>query len=197
MSGKYWNVENKGNVDQSNNAVEILTAKVLKKQTYYETCGPSSLESCLEVLGVNQERITGVLQPSDFYTMRLNDPRFISGTKYPGTPNNRVLDEYPKLIQELYGDVCTSKIHQLTTDIPKTIKLLKDIMVKPDTVTIVNTIDPGHYLSVHHIDSAGIVYYSDSWLGNTFNPAPKHKRTIDITTLAKNLKNYILEINLI
>lgn len=196
MSCKYWNNPDKGNIDQDNNAVENIITKMVNdlgklpvKEIYRETCGTSSLESCLEGLGVDQSQ-SGILQPSDYYSIAMNDKKIISNS-YFDKPTNRYLEAYPLIIGILYPKVNSSVVWIKPENAAS---LLKDCLKAPDTVCIINLKNPGHYVSGLHIDDNDIVVYNDSWLGDFFNPANTHKRTIKLADLADNMKNGFVKI---
>jgi hypothetical protein len=187
MSTIFWDDPTKGNVDQDNNSAEALVTKAINslgkipvKSIYRETCGPSSLEACLESLGVDQSQC-GNLQPSDYYTLCMNDKRLIDN-RYFDQPTNRYLEAYPLIIGILYPNIKAS-VKKLDKE------LLRDALLSRNTACIINLKNPGHYVAAFHIDSSGIIYYNDSWLGDFFNPSPKHKRSIHIDQLFDNMKN--------
>lgn len=199
MSCKNWNNSDKGNVNQDNNATENIITKMVNdlgkipaKSIYRETCGPSSLESCLEGLGIDQG-IAGILQPSDYYTMAMNDGKIINN-KYFDKPTNRYLEAYPLIIGILYHDIKARviKIDGLGQD--RIAELLGDALKAPDTTCIINLKNPGHYVAGLHMDDSGIVTYNDSWLEDYFNPAKTHKRTIKLADLVANMKNGFVKI---
>jgi hypothetical protein len=199
MSCKYWNDPGKGNVDQDNNAVENIITKMVngigsipQKAIYRETCGPSSLESCLDGLGEDQSQC-GILQPSDYYTMAMNDRKIINN-KFFDLPTNRYIEAYPLIIGILYPKL-KSKVIAIDQDKKKTAYLLKNSLLGSDTVCIINLINPGHYISALHIDDNDVVYYNDSWKDDFFNPSPNHKRSIALSALVDNMKNGFVEIS--
>lgn len=196
MSGKNW--QTMQGVDQDNNATEFLAAAILKtipgaeygRDIYRETCGPSSLEACLAALGVDQSQ-AGRLQPSDYYTMLLNDRTVFAHKDWP-LPHNRYIESYPELIRLLYPQV-KSQVLWYGVGIAD---LVRKVLLAPDSVAILNLKNPGHYVAAVHIDSNDVVTYNDSWLGDYFNPSPKHLRTIKLADLVANLKTGLVEIKL-
>jgi hypothetical protein len=193
MSTKNWNNPDMGNVDQDNNAIESIITKVIndlgsvqKKAIYRENCGPSSLSACLESLGVDQNSVCGILQPEDFYACAMNDGKIIQN-KYFDKPVNRYLEAYPLIIGILYPSL-KSSVKKLDNEV------LRKSLSAPDTACIINLINPGHFVAAFHIDESGIIYYNDSWLGDFFNPSPKHKRSIHIDQIFSNMKNGFIEI---
>ena len=187
MSTKYWANLDKGNVDQDNNSIESIVGKILNKGISRETCGPSSLEACLESLGVDQSQC-GDLQPSDYYTCAMNDQKLIRQAYFP-QPSNRYLEVYPKILTVLYPEIkCSVK--------PLDKEGLRKSLTDPDTACIINLIKPGHFVAAFHIDGDGTIYYNDSWKEDYFNPSPDHRRKIHIDALFANMKNGYVEISL-
>lgn len=189
MSAENWENPQKGNVDQDNNAVESLVGKIQGKIIYRETCGPSALESCLEVLGIDQS-ICGVLQPSDYYTMVLNDKKLIKPLAWWSAPINRYIESYIYLIDLLYPKL-KSKIIKVDDGVKEN---LSTVLRAENSVAILLLNDPGHFVAAHHIDDDGTVFYNDSWLLNYYNPSRFHKRSIPIKVLTNNLKHAFLHI---
>lgn len=183
MSCVNWNKADKGNVNQDNNAIESLLGSFKgDRPIYRETCGPSAIESLLEGLGVDQAQC-GLLQPSDYYTAYLNDPK----RGFPSSwtqPKNRYGEAYPRLIKDLYPLLKTRMVFA-------GVKALKDDLVKVlqavDSVALVNLNDPGHYIAVLHIDEHMNVHYNDSWLGNPWGKAQTHKRSMHIDKFILNV----------
>lgn len=178
---KIWNKDNVGNFDQDNNGAEALITKVLKdygveKKLHRESCGSSSYNSCMEVLGTKAPGEDNVI----FW---MNTPG-----KCPDRPQpaNRYFDNYINVVKHFNPEVKYEWIpmaYSLST--AEKARLLGENLGDMNTVAMVNLIDPGHYLSVHHVNN-GIVYYSDSWVGNYWNPSPKCKRTMDLYKFAEN-----------
>lgn len=185
MSGKNWNAPG---VSQENNAVENLIQKGYSRNDYLETCGTSSLEAALDALGVAQEQC-GRLQPSDYYTMILNDPQLMPVHRW-GSPGNRVFEAYPLLLQLLYPSV-QYKMH--STNIYR--ETIEKCLLQDDSVCILNLRRPGHYIAALHYE-AGRVLYNESWLNNFWNRGTSRKRWINIEDLVLNLKNQVLQIYL-
>jgi len=186
MSTKHWANMDMGNVDQDNNAIESIIGKVMDKLIYRETCGPSSLEACLESLGVDQSQ-TGRLQPSDFYTCAMNDPKIVG--KFFDNPVNRYLEAYPLVLGILYPHV---NAHVKPVDKES----LRKSLAAPNTACIINLIKPGHFVAAFHIEQDGTIHYNDSWREDYFNPSPDHRRRIHIDQLFANMKNGYVEISL-
>jgi hypothetical protein len=191
MSCKNWNVQGKANVSQENNSVERFLATVLmaydakyKKDIQLETCGPSSLEACLEGLGVDQSQ-AGILQPSDYYTMAMNDPKILGEAAGWPLPVNRYIKAYPMLVAKLYPKL-ECWIDWFREGVDPT-PLIRSRLQTRQTVLIAN-LKQGHYVALLHVDQQGLVTYNESWMNNTFNPGKERKRTIRIEELVKNLK---------
>lgn len=195
MSCINWNVPDRANVDQDNNATESLLGSIVenyslsrdKHRIYRESCGPSALEACLEGLGESQAQC-GALQPSDYYLMWLNDR---SRRKWPLSltlPINRYPVPYLRLISELYPRL---KAKLIETELKESIKVQ---LLAPNTVLLVNLTDPGHFVSGLHIDQFDFVHYNDSWLGNYWGKAQTHKRSMPLVQFASNV-DYIIVVS--
>jgi hypothetical protein len=200
MSAIFWDKPDKGNINQDNNAVEILAGKILAdytqgaydyKKVYRETCGPSSLESCLEAMGADQRIICGLLQPSDFYTMAMNDRTFID---IPGweKPVNRYPEAYPMIIKRLYKDRFSARVQKYARNSDK-VDLVANSLQAKQTTAILLLDSPGHFIAGLHLEG-DTVHYNDSWRRNPWNPSQEHKRTVSIYELAKNLRYGFVEI---
>lgn len=198
MSCKNWNAPDKANVDQDNNAVESLLTAVVNNtegakrySLYRETCGPSALEACLEGLGIDQS-FTKPLQPSDFYTMWLNDP----ARRYPAgwdKPKNRYLEAYPKLIAELFPRL-NCEVEYLDPSKQRRVGQIREILRAPQSVAMLLLENPGHFESGLHIDDRDVVTYNEPWMGNYWNKGTTRKRTIGLASLIENLKYGLLHL---
>jgi len=194
MGSQFWDVPNSGNVDQDNNSVERLLGLLIstyskgkdKRTIYRETCGPSSFEACLESHGIDQKSKCGLLQPSDFYTMLMNDRRYINNPAWD-QPVNRFIEAYPLLARLLYPEAIECKV-EWYPKVGDLAAIVREVLLRPKTNCILNLKVPGHYIAAFHISDTDIVYYNDSWKADTWNPSPNHKRSIPLADLVKNIK---------
>jgi len=186
MSTRHWANPNLGNFSQENNASENLVG-------HLESCGPTALACLLEDLGVEQIDVPHI-QIEDYYTMVLNSPKLINSTD--GYPANRYILNYPKIIELLYPEL-KAKLVWFPNPYEESAaaQRIKLSLAKPNTGLLLSMRNPGHFIAASHFAS-GVLYYSDPWVGNTYNPAPTVKRSIRLTELVKNLKVGFMELSL-
>jgi hypothetical protein len=199
MSCIYWDKPEAVSTGQEDNAIEAIAGAILRSYTkgaysaqeWLETCGPSSLEACLKGLGIRQD--TGKLQPSDYYACLANDPQILKRPNWT-LPKHRYLEAYPLIVNWLYPEL-NCRVDWLPASRDKIIELVRGVLSQPQTVAIINTADPGHYIAALNIDNQGIVYYNDSWLQNYWNRAATHYRSVHINRLALNMRAGIVTIS--
>lgn len=193
MSCKNWNNPDRANIAQENNSAEAFVGAILRdrdpaerREIYLETCGPSAFEAAVDGLGIDQGFVFEV-QPSDWYTIWLNDParRFPSGwTK----PKNRYLEAYPRLVEEFFGDEIEASVLYWNENIDERVLTLRSVLSAPQSVLMLLLKNPGHFITALHIDSNDVVTYNEPWKANPWNPGTARKRTVKLADLVTNLK---------
>lgn len=183
---KVWDKPNIGNFDQDNNGVENLVTKILndygiQKKLHRESCGSSSYNSCMEVLGA-------YVPGEDEVVCWMNTPGNCPDRPQPA---NRYFDNYIRVVRHFNPEVKYQFINFPNDDTHTKADIIAGHLTDMNTVAMVNLKDPGHYLSVHHVKN-GVVYYSDSWVGNYWNPSPACKRTMALEPFSENCEIGIL-----
>lgn len=215
MSCKNWKHEVYGSFDQSNNAIEKICSFVakeygMKKEIYYESCGPSAVAACIEALEEKLPPLLGCTPPTQFedvITIIMNSGTNRNFSGFTGAPVNRFIKAYAVLVDVIFDDMLVNSPFRLSSwytqfNVAEAFPTMEDVerlklTLQEDDVTVLALMkNPGHFISLQHIDSMGIVYYNDSWKENYFNPSPSCKRSLHIKQLASNLKQGYVKVKL-
>jgi len=161
---KYW-YERKTFSIQTNNGVEAILRNWSKRTSgYLETCGPTAAINILDAMGVP----TGVhspalasIQPEDFLTIWMNDPKNHPGLGIPtDTMVNEWAQAYPNAIKTVFGVPCRFLERQSFEWV--------SAMVSSGVGVMLCLKDPGHYVAAVAFDSvAAELIYRDPWPGRT------------------------------
>lgn len=150
---------------QTNNSVENLLRKWSgKDRGYLETCGPTSAINVLESMGkpvAIMSTALAFIQPEDFLTIWMNDPKNAPGIKLVGDrPVNEYPQAYPNAISKVFGQSCRYLENQTFDWIAS--------MVSGGVGSMICLKDPGHFLAVvAYDDETKELIYRDPWPGRT------------------------------
>lgn len=149
---------------QTNNAVENLLRRWSgKDRGFLETCGPTSAINVLESMGwpvAIMSPALATVQPEDFLTIWMNDPRNSPGIPLGEAPVNEYPVAYPNAISKVFGHPCRylegQSFDWLAT------------MVSGGTGAMICLKNPGHFLAVvAYDDHAQELIYRDPWPSRT------------------------------
>jgi len=159
---KYWDNRKTFSV-QTNNAIEnLLRLWSGKDKGFLESCGPTSAINVLESMGhpvAIMSPAMAMVQPEDFLTIWMNDPKNAPGFKTEA-PVNEYPRAYPNAITKVFGHACRYLEGQSFEWITS--------MVSGGTGCMICLKDPGHFLAVVAFDNlTNELIYRDPWPNRT------------------------------
>lgn len=167
---KKWN-DTSTYYSQENNATESVMARLLGKDKYLETCGPTSATMIVDAIGKSVNvSVPGKykMQPEDALFLWFHDRRNyekmarIRPETDPGTTKywgNQIPQYYPVAIKEVFGVNAEFRwgIHENTI-----VSALQD-----SQGVLVCLKEPGHFVAVvAYNEGTGEIIYNDPWPGN-------------------------------
>lgn len=160
---KFWNARNTFSV-QTNNSVEALLRRWSgKDRGYLETCGPTSAINVLDSMGVPTQIMSltfATIQPEDFLTLWMNDPKNRPSNVSDERPTNEYAQAYPNAISKVFG--ATARYLE-----GKGLDWIAD-MVSKGVGAMVCLKDPGHFIAlVAFDDTTKELIYRDPWPNRT------------------------------
>ncbi len=149
---------------QTNNGVESLLHRWSgKDRGYLETCGPTSAVNILDAMGVNTKAmsVTGAsIQPEDFLTLWMNDPKNVPGMPLGDAPVNEYAVAYPNAVHKVFGKSARYLEGQTFEWVGS--------MVGGGYGCMICLKDPGHFLAVvAYDDVTKDLIYRDPWPNRT------------------------------
>lgn len=150
---------------QTNNSIEALLRSWSGKSTgYLETCGPTAAVNVLDAMAKPTAIMSVALasiQPEDFLTIWMNDPKNNPGLDLPGgRPVNEYATAYPHAVSAVFGQSCRYLTGQSFEWIAS--------MVSGGVGAMICLKNPGHFLAiVAYDDETRELIYRDPWPNRT------------------------------
>jgi hypothetical protein len=178
---------------QDNNATEALLKRIGVKY-YFETCGPSAL--CNAAAAVSQSNKTRILhisyplQPEDFLTVWMNDPKEnkklqeIRKLNTSKIPHNRVAQYLSYAGKQLFKLNCNFMFG-------KDIGMFKDMLVNNKSLIVCE--NGQHYLTIVGFNEKENVFIvNDSWMKNPKNKNNGFNEKYNCDDFFKSIDSYYI-----